>query len=105
MRRKCSASPSGSFEGFQGSGMTSSMRSVVHGVHGPGRKSMKRGLAAIVAPGRQIDSGRKPHRSTELQESNMTAKATLVLGGTGKTGRRIVEQLAARKVPVRVGSR
>jgi uncharacterized protein YbjT (DUF2867 family) len=66
---------------------------------------MKRGLAAIVAPGRQIDSGRKPHRSTELQESNMTAKATLVLGGTGKTGRRIVEQLTARKVPVRVGSR
>jgi len=35
----------------------------------------------------------------------MNAKTTLVLGGTGKTGRRIVEQLAARKVPVRVGSR
>jgi uncharacterized protein YbjT (DUF2867 family) len=35
----------------------------------------------------------------------MTAKTTLVLGGTGKTGRRIVEQLAARKVPVRIGSR
>ena len=35
----------------------------------------------------------------------MTAKTTLILGGTGKTGRRIVEQLAARKVPVRVGSR
>lgn len=35
----------------------------------------------------------------------MTAKTTLVLGGTGKTGRRIVEQLAARNVPVRVGSR
>lgn len=33
------------------------------------------------------------------------AKSTLVLGGTGKTGRRIVEQLAARNVPVRVGSR
>lgn len=32
-------------------------------------------------------------------------KTTLVLGGTGKTGRRIVEQLAARKVPVRSGSR
>jgi len=27
------------------------------------------------------------------------------LGGTGKTGRRIVEQLQARKLPVRVGSR
>ncbi len=35
----------------------------------------------------------------------MTTKTTLVLGGTGKTGRRIVEQLAARKVPVRSGSR
>jgi uncharacterized protein YbjT (DUF2867 family) len=30
---------------------------------------------------------------------------TLVLGGTGKTGRRIVDRLAARGVPVRVGSR
>lgn len=35
----------------------------------------------------------------------MTAKITLVLGGTGKTGRRIAEHLAARKVPVRIGSR
>ena len=35
----------------------------------------------------------------------MTAKTTLVLGGTGKTGRRIVEQQAARNVPERVGSR
>ncbi len=35
----------------------------------------------------------------------MTARTTLVLGGTGKTGRRIVEQLTARKVPVRIGSR
>jgi uncharacterized protein YbjT (DUF2867 family) len=35
----------------------------------------------------------------------MNTKTTLVLGGTGKTGRRIVDQLAARNVPVRVGSR
>jgi uncharacterized protein YbjT (DUF2867 family) len=35
----------------------------------------------------------------------MTAKTTLVLGATGKTGRRIVEQLRARKLPVRIGSR
>jgi len=35
----------------------------------------------------------------------MNTKTTLVLGGTGKTGRRIVEQLQARKLPVRVGSR
>jgi uncharacterized protein YbjT (DUF2867 family) len=30
---------------------------------------------------------------------------TLVLGGTGKTGRRVVQRLTARGVPVRVGSR
>jgi uncharacterized protein YbjT (DUF2867 family) len=32
-------------------------------------------------------------------------KATLVLGGTGKTGRRVVERLGGRDIPVRVGSR
>jgi uncharacterized protein YbjT (DUF2867 family) len=32
-------------------------------------------------------------------------KKTLVLGGTGKTGRRVVERLAARGVPTRIGSR
>ena len=31
--------------------------------------------------------------------------ATLVLGGTGKTGRRVAERLRARNVPVRIGSR
>ncbi len=30
---------------------------------------------------------------------------TLVLGGTGKTGRRVAERLAARGLPVRLGSR
>ena len=33
------------------------------------------------------------------------ARPTLVLGGTGKTGRRVVERLTARGLPVRVGSR
>jgi uncharacterized protein YbjT (DUF2867 family) len=32
-------------------------------------------------------------------------KATLVLGGPGKTGRRVVQRLQARGIPVRVGSR
>ena len=32
-------------------------------------------------------------------------QATLVLGGTGKTGRRVVERLTGRGLPVRVGSR
>lgn len=30
---------------------------------------------------------------------------TLVLGGTGKTGRRVAERLRTRGLPVRVGSR
>src|SRR5215207_6874457 len=34
-----------------------------------------------------------------------TDTTTLVLGGTGKTGRRIVERLTARGLPTRVGSR
>jgi uncharacterized protein YbjT (DUF2867 family) len=32
-------------------------------------------------------------------------EAILILGGTGKTGRRIAERLEAREIPVRVGSR
>jgi uncharacterized protein YbjT (DUF2867 family) len=37
--------------------------------------------------------------------NSQETKTTLVLGGTGKTGRRVVERLAARGLPVRVGSR
>ena len=38
--------------------------------------------------------------------TNITdTQETLVLGGTGKTGRRVVERLIARGVPTRVGSR
>ena len=33
------------------------------------------------------------------------SKPTLVLGGTGKTGRRVAERLTARGLPVRIGSR
>lgn len=36
---------------------------------------------------------------------NNTPNMTLVLGGTGKTGRRVVERLHAGGVPVRIGSR
>jgi uncharacterized protein YbjT (DUF2867 family) len=35
----------------------------------------------------------------------MTMDSTLVLGGTGKTGRRVAERLHARHMPVRLGSR
>lgn len=35
----------------------------------------------------------------------MTTPTTLVLGGTGKTGRRVAQRLTARGLPVRLGSR
>src|SRR3712207_9247979 len=38
-------------------------------------------------------------------ESAREAKTVLVLGGTGKTGRRVAARLEARGLPVRVGSR
>ena len=47
----------------------------------------------------------RPIGQYKLKEDNMTTKTTLVLGGTGKTGRRVVERLAARSLPVRIGSR
>src|SRR5215218_2642094 len=37
--------------------------------------------------------------------NSQETKATLILGGTGKTGRRVVERLAARGLLVRIGSR
>ena len=40
-----------------------------------------------------------------IGENTQEKKTTLVLGGTGKTGRRVVERLKARGVPVRIGSR
>jgi uncharacterized protein YbjT (DUF2867 family) len=40
-----------------------------------------------------------------MMENGQRTKTTLVLGGTGKTGRRVVERLEERGLPVRVGSR
>jgi uncharacterized protein YbjT (DUF2867 family) len=40
-----------------------------------------------------------------MTEISHDERPTLVLGGTGKTGRRVVERLEARGLPVRVGSR
>jgi uncharacterized protein YbjT (DUF2867 family) len=42
---------------------------------------------------------------TNHAHKNDRENTTLVLGGTGKTGRRVVERLVARGVPTRVGSR
>ncbi|MBB6670350.1 NAD(P)H-binding protein [Cohnella nanjingensis] len=38
-------------------------------------------------------------------ETNRTEKPFLILGGTGKTGRRVAERLAKQGLPVRIGSR
>jgi uncharacterized protein YbjT (DUF2867 family) len=40
-----------------------------------------------------------------MTDQTQDSKPTLVLGATGKTGRRIIERLRARGVPTRVGSR
>jgi uncharacterized protein YbjT (DUF2867 family) len=40
-----------------------------------------------------------------MTENTRNNKTTLVLGGTGKTGRRVAERLIARGVPTRLGSR
>ncbi|MEO0616206.1 MAG: NAD(P)H-binding protein [Pseudomonadota bacterium] len=42
--------------------------------------------------------------TTDTHPSDTTG-LTLVIGGTGKTGRRVVERLQARGLPVRIGSR
>ena len=44
-------------------------------------------------------------QSTSNEELRSNDGLTLVLGGTGKTGRRVAEGLAARRVPTRIGSR
>ena len=40
-----------------------------------------------------------------MRETSANEKPILVLGGTGKTGRRVAERLQARHLPVRIGSR
>ena len=40
-----------------------------------------------------------------VRKSKQEKNPTLVIGGTGKTGRRVVERLTARSLPVRIGSR
>lgn len=51
---------------------------------------------------------RREDHNLNVEESGLsrtTQQPTLVLGGTGKTGRRVVERLVERGLPVRVGSR
>jgi uncharacterized protein YbjT (DUF2867 family) len=62
----------------------------------------------MVPPGLFADSTPHPHgqsdaRAEEIRQ--MTAETTLVLGGTGKTGRRVGERLRRSGKQVRIGSR
>ena len=41
----------------------------------------------------------------EMNSTSRSNKLVLVLGGTGKTGRRVVDRLASRGVPTRIASR
>ena len=43
--------------------------------------------------------------SGQLTTRQAQPRPTLITGGTGKTGRRVAERLAARGIPVRIGSR
>ncbi len=43
--------------------------------------------------------------SGQLTTRQAQPRPTLITGGTGKTGRRVAEHLAARGVPIRIGSR
>ena len=42
---------------------------------------------------------------TATKPATKPEETVLVLGGTGKTGRRIAERLRARGIPIRIGSR
>lgn len=44
-------------------------------------------------------------KEAKVTVAEHTTKPILILGGTGKTGRRIAEQLVVRGLPVRIGSR
>ncbi len=41
----------------------------------------------------------------DMNDESSSTNTTLVLGGTGKTGRRVAQRLIARGLPVRIGSR
>lgn len=43
--------------------------------------------------------------SEEIEMTDTTQRPILILGGTGKTGRRLAERLTVRNIPVRIGSR
>ncbi|MDQ3695438.1 MAG: NAD(P)H-binding protein [Chloroflexota bacterium] len=61
-------------------------------------------MSTIVEETRNTRPGEAAHTGGS-QSAAANQAPTLVLGGTGKTGRRVAERLRARGLPVRVGSR
>ncbi|WP_238933415.1 NmrA family transcriptional regulator [Brevibacillus choshinensis] len=45
------------------------------------------------------------NKDNGMRESTHEMKPILILGGTGKTGRRVAERLTSRGLPIRIGSR
>src|SRR5437868_4306255 len=101
MRRKCSASPSGS-AGVMVSSMAAVSPRKRRRVHRSGRSGMneRRPATAGAASAANIEAC-----SNHPQETIMKEALNLVLGGTGKTGRRVAQGLEARGLGVRIGSR
>ncbi|MCQ6557247.1 hypothetical protein [Paenibacillus mendelii] len=44
------------------------------------------------------------NKVTSMEAAFEDKKPTLILGGTGKTGRRVAERLTAHGLPIRIGS-
>jgi uncharacterized protein YbjT (DUF2867 family) len=61
-------------------------------------------IALRYSVSRSRRQGNEDHMN-DIRENTQAKKPTLVLGGTGKTGRRVAERLTARGLPVLVGSR
>src|SRR5215216_1662777 len=70
---------------------------------------MNFGAQTIDSAAAGADSGRPANGKRTRGSSHMSAdgmdRPVLVLGGTGKTGRRVAARLTAGGVPVRIGSR
>ena len=65
--------------------------------------SIKCGRADIVALGLPQYFNGISYR--QRKDSAMKQKDTLIIGASGKTGRRVVERLLKMQIPVRLGSR
>ncbi|MDF2958900.1 MAG: hypothetical protein K0S39_635 [Paenibacillus sp.] len=67
----------------------------------PGKKT----AAGDLSLSKYAESSDREADMDSMRESTYEKKPILILGGTGKTGRRVAERLTARGLPIRVGSR